>query len=460
MEKVGELPKFRKNLNIKSMLKTVREHFTTAKDTVNRKSKFSLSNCLMSGLAIFCMKCPSLLQFDEKARDPELAQNLKNLFEINEVPSDTTLRERLDPVDPQELQGAIDKLIAKVQRAKILEQFRCITNSKEGGNDYIMVAIDGTTYFSSNKIHCEHCLVKKHQNGTVEYHHQLLAAVVVSPTLSQVLPIMLEPISKQDGTTKNDCEVSAIKRLLVKLRTKHPHLKIGVCLDALFGSQPVIQLLNELDIRYIINFKRSDNKSKYLFDAFDGGIHKKEVMVNKSSNITRKYTYHNNLPLNYAHRDVMVNYIDLEETILTNTKKNPQKSKTTTFGWITDLEISNTNVNQIGEGGRARWRIENETFNTQKNLNYNFEHNYGHGNKNLSIVMVTLMFIMFLINQIEALCCPMFQAAHKKARATIILWEDLRNTFKSYLIECWEHIYLWVAGYKRLPSLADVLDTT
>ena len=63
-------------------------------------------------------------------------------------------------------------------------------------------------------------------------------------------------------------------------------------------------------------------------------------------------------------------------------------------------------------GGRARWKIENETFNTLKNQGYHFEHNYGHGKKNLPVVLAMVMLLaFFLVDQAQQRCCPLFQAA-------------------------------------------------
>ncbi len=64
-------------------------------------------------------------------------------------------------------------------------------------------------------------------------------------------------------------------------------------------------------------------------------------------------------------------------------------------------------------GGRARWRIENKTFNTLKNQGYHFEHNYGHGDQNLATVLVLLMFLAFTVDQIRQQCCRFFRALHQ-----------------------------------------------
>ena len=67
------------------------------------KSEFSWKDCIMSGLAIFGLKFPSLLQFEEHKEDAIIRRNLKNLYHVNKAPSDTCLRERLDMLSPTKL---------------------------------------------------------------------------------------------------------------------------------------------------------------------------------------------------------------------------------------------------------------------------------------------------------------------------------------------------------------------
>ena len=68
-------------------------------------------------------------------------------------------------------------------------------------------------------------LEKHHRNGSITYSHQLLGAALIHPDRREVIPLMPEPIVKQDGTEKNDCERNAAKRFLAKLRQDHPHLR-------------------------------------------------------------------------------------------------------------------------------------------------------------------------------------------------------------------------------------------
>lgn len=139
------------NLLIPELLNLVRKSFAGIKDSVARKVTYSLVDCLMSGLAIFGLKYPSLLQFDDDCRgDPILQHNLKTLFGVEQAPSDTYLRERLDPIEPRQLQQAIDEIINTLKKNNALEQYKYT-------DDHYLISLDATGNFSSHKIHCQHC---------------------------------------------------------------------------------------------------------------------------------------------------------------------------------------------------------------------------------------------------------------------------------------------------------------
>jgi len=250
--------KFRKKLSIPGLLNQVKSYFKKISvPKTKRKGSIPLSDCLMSGLAIFSLKYPSLLQFDKNKREPTIKHNLKSLYGIGTIPSDTYLRERLDELPASELRGAFTTLIREAQRGKVLEKFTYY-------NDYYLLSVDGTGYFSSHEIHCEQCCEKHHRNGQITYYHQMLGLAMVHPDHSHVLPFAPEPIIKQDGIKKNDCERNAGKRLLTQLRKEHPKLKIIMVEDGLASNGPHIKLLKSLDMIYILGAKPKDHT--YLFD--------------------------------------------------------------------------------------------------------------------------------------------------------------------------------------------------
>ena len=136
-----------------------------------------------------------------------------------------------------------------------------------------------------------------------------------------------------------------------------------------------------------------------------------------------------------------------------------KKGKVTHFSWVTDLLITQDNVYPLAKTGRARWRIENETFNTLKNQGYQFEHNFGHGYKNLSHVFGLLMFLAFLIDQVQQRCCGLFQEALEKAKRKIRFWEKLRMYFLEFYIDSWTDLYAAMSK-KRGMRFVELTDTS
>lgn len=411
----------------------------------NKAREISIVDCLLSAGAMFSLKFPSLLQFNDTCRngdDESIRHNLGTLFGVNHVPSDTYMRQQLDEVDPKTLRKPFKLFFAQLQRGKALEAYQYL------GGHYLL-SLDGTGHFSSHKVHCDNCCEKHHQNGTVTYQHQMLCASLVHPELRIPIPICPEAITKQDGSSKNDCERNAAKRLLNDFRREHPHLKTIVVEDGLASNAPHINLLKELKMRFILGVKPGDHKSLFEFVDFVGCTRHEHV---DKEGITHRYRFVNQVPLNDSNPDCLVNFIEYWEI-----KKN---GKMQHFSWVTDIAVTKNNCYEIMKGGRSRWRTENEIFNTLKNQGYEFEHNFGHGEKNLCTVFSILMMLAFLIDQIQLLCCPLFQKALLKARAKIHLWEYMKSRFLTFLINSWDDLYLHIAGFMKKSALEVILDST
>jgi hypothetical protein len=139
------------------------------------------------------------------------------------------------------------------------------------------------------------------------------------------------------------------------------------------------------------------------------------------------------VPLNASHPDWLVNFIEYWEF------KEGQELYHNT--WITNIEIHRENAFGLTQAGRTRWKVENETFNTLKNQGYNLEHNYGHGNQHLSTVLAMLMMLHFLIDQVQELACPVFQAARGQCHSRLQLWATLRSRFVEHLLPSWEILF-------------------
>lgn len=415
----------RKHLSADGLIHLVRHSVRKAK-LKELNSDYSWQDCIMSGLAIFGFKCPSLLQFEKRVNeDKGLRRNLKSLYGVNNLPSDTCLRERLDVVNhTQVFRRPFKTIFAYLQRGKVLESYRYLDN-------HYIFSLDGTGQFSSEEVHCDNCCEKHHRDGTVSYYHHMLGAALVHPDHKVVIPLAPEPIVKGDGDTKNDCERNASKRLLTDLRREHPHLKILIVEDGLASNFPHLSLLDTLKMNYIIGVKPGDHK--YLFNHISTLT---PITYHQKDDKDTEHTFecYANVPLNAVNHTYRVNVV-----VYTEKKAS---GKIQRFSWVTKIEITQENIYQIMRAGRSRWRIENETFNTLKNQGYNFEHNYGHGEKNLCSVMTMLMLLAFMIDQVQQLCCSAYQKARKKAGTFIELFEFARSLIKLFV---WESFYqMWV----------------
>jgi hypothetical protein len=414
-----------KYVSAPALLGQVRRTFEEIPDPRRYGQRFSLPDILMSGLAVFGLKFPSLLKFDEQRNEPRVRANLKSLYGVNQAPCDTQLRSIADRVDPAELRAPFIEINQRLYQQKFLEDFRYL-----GG---FLVSIDGTGQFYSSNIHCPACCERHHQNGEVSYYHQLLAAVLVHPDQKQVLPLFPEAITHQDGTTKNDCEANAGKRLLKELRTALPDWPLMVVQDSLSATGPHINLLKELNIGFIISVKPEGQES--LFAEVENRILKgesEEFEVEGKDKIVRGYRWINRISLNKSHPDLLVNFLYYWEI---------REGEKFEFSWVTDIELTAKVVHLVMKGGRSRWHIENQTFNTLKNQDYEFERNYGHGEQHLATVFSMLMMLAFLIDQVQEYGCAFFQAARDRFHSRTSLWIKIKGLFTEFFIKDWETLW-------------------
>jgi hypothetical protein len=415
--------KARKYLSADALYGLIHEGFERIPDRRMAEPPIPLSDALMSAFAMFSLKDPSLLAFDERRNDA----NMKALFSIGQIPSDTQVREILDPLDPERLRPLFGDVFRQLQRGKALEQF-------EFYNGGYLLALDGTGYFSSQKIHCASCQVKEHKNGTVTYEHQMLAAVIVHPDIKEVIPLAPEPIQKQDGSTKNDCERNAARRLLAKIRREHPRLNLIVVEDGLASNGPHLRDLIDYGMHFILGVKPGDHA--FLFEQVEAARREGRLpkLQRKQGKVTAEVSWVWDVVLNESNPDLRVNFLEYNEY-------DASGECLKHFTWITDFHITCRNAWELAKGGRARWHIENETFNTLKNQGYHFEHNYGHGVQNLSVVFAMLMMLAFLVDQSQQLCCPLFRAVWKKVGSKRALWEKLRSHFYHFTFRSMQQLY-------------------
>jgi hypothetical protein len=417
----------KKHLSFSALVKSYRDHLERVPDwRIADSVDYSICDTSLSALAMMHFQDESLLAFQRRLKIKEKRCNLETIFGVRKVPSDSQMRENIDCVPSASLQPIYRDYFSRLQRAKYLERFQIFPS-------LYLCDMDGSDYFSSEAISCAHCLTREKTNGKVTYTHQILQAALVHPEQKQVIPLCPEQIANSDGSDKNDCEMNAAKRLLRRLRREHPFLGLIINGDGLYSKQPMVELILELGMHFILVCKEDDHK--ILWEWFSEQKKLKEVTrfekVDKKGRCHR-YEWLAGVPLNGNDNTPLVNLFTYELIVAGKvTYKN---------SWVTDLKIDKENVETLVLAGRARWKVENECFNTLKNQGYNVAHNFGHGESNLAFNFFLINLLAFFIHQILELTNTLYQNCRAKLVTKKDLWECMRVYMRIKVFGSWDEL--------------------
>ena len=363
------------------------------------------------------------------------------------------MRDIIDPIDPEHLRKPYDKVLGVLRKEKLLVEYRCF-------EDCYVVALDGSKEYSSPVRHCEKCIVKNHRNGSKSYQHHILGATLINPGKNTVVPLFPEPISNRDGDSKQDCELKAAARWVVKFRRHHSKMPLLLVLDALYANAPFIELLKKHKIHFIMVAKPTMLKALFSeYEARKGegltGKHRIEEGEGKEA-VAHEFGFANGLGLNASNPEVKVNL--LEHSLESGCGENgegpeeeveevEEEEEEPTDSWITDIEMEEKKCAKVMVTGKGRWKIENNKFRTIKTKEgYNFEHSYGHGKENLCTNLGVLCILAFLIDQAQELGCKLFKEALEKEGAKVRLWESFRSKFREIILDGWMMVYGLITG--------------
>lgn len=310
---------------------------------------------------------------------------------------------------------------------------------------HTLIALDGSEYFCSKRVSCPNCSKRLRNDGVEEYFHAFLAATIVDPNSRAVLSLPPEFITPQDGVKKQDCEWRAAERWLNRFADnclKYNPVFLG---DDLYAKHDMCKRLIDMGANFIFTCKDASHKTLCEFRA--GLMAKSLEKEEGKGNQKRRYCYKwlCDLPLRDGLDAVHVNWIDL-------TISNPKGKETYHISFITNFVPNENNVEELARCGRARWKIENETFNVLKNNGYHLEHNFGHGKATLSSVLVTLNLLAFNIHNGCDICEVLWQKARKTAgarmRLFVLLW-----TLTMYIVyPTWNSLLNMIATGRHPPT--------
>jgi hypothetical protein len=414
--------------DITKQIRGVFEQFTDPRKGKN--TSYTMVDAGLSAFSIFFMQSPSFLEY-QRSLDQKLGKNnARTLFGVHDIPSDNQTRHLLDSTAPGQVKPLFSYLFKALNQAGVIERYRSV-------NQTLLLALDGTEYFSSQNIHCPNCSSRQHANGQVTYFHTALTPVLVKPGLDKVIPLTPEFVRPQDGAEKQDCELNAAKRWLADHGDDYRPFNVTLLGDDRYCHEPFCRMVLNQGMGFILVCKPAAHPlmSEWLAFLERGGAVRTVVQrrwTGRRHEIDT-YRYAETLPLRDGDDALMVNWCELATT-----DKNANILYHNTFA--TNLALHDQNVATVVEAGRSRWKIENENNNTLKTKGYHFEHNYGHGQHYLSSLLASLIILALLVHTVLEWMDDQYQLRRQKLPSRQRLFSDIR-TLTSYLcFESWRDL--------------------
>jgi len=397
---------------------------------------YPLNSRLFTGVFMFTCRLGSRRGVQAKLRGNGPSQaKFGDLFGVENVPHGDTLNYAYQRLNVDEVQEVICGCVEALIRKKVLYGYRLL-------GVYYTVAVDGTGVVTFREQHCEHCLKKTMSNGVTIYYHPVLEAKLVTSN-GFAFSIMTEFIENADlNADKQDCELKAFYRLARRLKARFPRLPICLLLDGLYAGGPTFKLCEENDWKYFIVLREGDlpnvNRSYSAVLPHLPQNHK-QVRLGKQGQTVQDYTWVENL--DYTDSDKHKHCLNVIECLESQTNADGQ-IESTRYKWLTNFTITSYNVDRLAnQGGRLRWKIENEGFNVQKNTDLNLEHSYSEDPSARKVFYLLLQ-----------LACIIFQLMEKGSLLQDAFpngWGAAKNlAFR--LLEAWRNLVISAADLLRL----------
>jgi hypothetical protein len=408
-----------------------------------KNTQYELEEAGMGAFSVFFTQSASFLEYQREMQTTKGHSNAQSLFKLENIPSDNQIRNLLDPVSPENLEPTYQRIFLSLERAGVIDKFRSYAN-------HLLIAMDGTEYFSSQSVHCENCNHRTLNNGKTSYFHSVITPVIVQAGNEHVISLEPEFIVPQDGQEKQDCEICAGKRWLEKHGAFYAKRRSIILGDDLYSRQPFCQALKELGMHFLLVCKPDSHTMLYetvTYLAANGVLAgKSERHWNGKYAEIWTYRYANKLPLRWDEAAIEVNWCEI--TILReDTGAHIYKN-----AFITDFEISDTTVDAIVRDGRARWKVENENNNVLKTKGYHLEHNFGHGNQYLASLLLSFNLLAFLFHTILDLVDERYQAIRQALGKRRTFFQDLEALLRYFSFNTWEDVLSFMYNGLELNS--------
>ena len=396
-----------------------------------RNRRYAMADVAMAALAVFFMQSPSFLAHQRALAEGRSRSNAHTLFGLARVPCDNHIRQLLDGAPTAHFDGQFHALAEDLGRRGALDPMRRL-----GGR--ALVALDGTEFFRSRRISCGNCSTRKRGDGGTEHFHQMLAATLVAPGQPRALPLPPEFVAPQDGADKQDCEREAVKRWLRRHGPRCAPLRPVFLGDDLYACHPVCNAMLDAGGDFLLTCKAPSHQT--LYEYLDGIPLPTRTAVSGVGGRRRRHRYRwmTDLPIRDGDDALRVNWLEVVSS-------KPDGTVVYRGAFATSLPVTRDNVAELADCARARWKIENESFNVLKQHGYHLEHNFGHGKDTLAGVLAVLNLLAFALHTACELAETLWRQARDRLGTRRRLFEHLRTLTEYQVFPSWEALMVLLA---------------
>jgi hypothetical protein len=402
---------------------------------------YAMGDFGMAAFSVFFTQSPSFLSHQTALARGRGTSNCQTLFGMEQIPTDNQIRTMLDPVPPQRLFPMFGSTLAALEAGGGLDAFRRL-------DGHVLIALDGTEYFCSQKLSCPNCSSRARANGKTEHFHQMVSAAMVAPGHDRVLPLEPEFITPQDGAEKQDCESRATARWLAAHGPQYAHLKPIYLGDDLSSRQPTCEAVRGIGAHFLFTAKPSSHKTLYEWlGGAEVPVIEQKIKQGRRF-VTHRYRWLEGVPIRDGNDALIVNWLEIEIV-------DAAGKVTYCNSFVTDLPVNENNVVELTACGRARWKIENENFNTLKNNGYNLEHNFGHGKEHLATFLATMNLLAFAMHTVADLVDTAWKKARQAVGTRKRFFEDLRALTTYLVFPTWALLVETLIAGQPPPAVLD-----
>jgi hypothetical protein len=414
--------------------------------TKGPNTRYAIQDAALGAFGIFFTQSASFLEYQRQLQQTKGHNNAHTLLGVEQIPCDNQVRTLLDPIAPSHLDAVFVEVFEGLEQHRMLANFRSL-------GDQLLVALDGTNYFSSKAIHCQNCLTRQLTNGQTLYYHAAITPVIVCPGQAQVIALPPEYIMPQDGQAKQDCERAAGKRWLSKHAAQVASRGATLLGDDLYSNQPFCALVVQHRCNFIFTCQPDSHPKFYervaFWQANDAMATREEHHWHGRFREVTMVRYLNEVLLRRGDNALSVNWFEIT---VVHAKTGEQLYH---HSCITNHRLTADNVVDVAHAGRGRWKIENENNNVLKTKGYHLEHNFGHGKPYLSAFMLSLNLLAFLFHTVLEWSDEPYALLRQVLARRQTFFQDIQALMRYMVFDDWHHLMDFMIRGLELESQCD-----